>query len=67
MENKKLNIELNEYWHKCGDGCCDLYGTITTLNGVKLDCHNTDAETIVKQILEHLGYEVEIKTLNDGE
>jgi hypothetical protein len=56
MEN--LEITLNEYYYDCGDGCCTDYGTITTINGVELDCHNTDTETIVRQILEHLGYKV---------
>ncbi|MEK6829081.1 MAG: hypothetical protein AABY15_03060 [Nanoarchaeota archaeon] len=43
MEEKKVKIELNNYHHTCGDGCCDNYGTITTVNGVQLECHNEDA------------------------
>jgi hypothetical protein len=31
------------------------------VNGVELECHNTDTETIVRQILEHLGYKVTIE------
>jgi hypothetical protein len=58
---KTLKIKLEEYDYKCTDGCCDHYGTITTINGVELPCHNTDTETIVKQILEHLGYKVEFE------
>jgi hypothetical protein len=56
-----LNIKLEEYCHTCGDGCCTDYGTITTVNGEELPCHNQDASTIVKQILEHLGYKVEME------
>ena len=56
----KLNINLTEYTYECGDGCCTNFGTITTVNGVDLQCHNQDAETILRQVLEHLGYEVEI-------
>jgi hypothetical protein len=64
---KKLKIILNEYNHKCSDGCCDHYGTITTVNNVELPCHNQDAETILKQVLEHLGYDVEIECQYNGE
>jgi hypothetical protein len=54
----KINIELIEYNYKCGDGCCDNYGTITKVNGVELDSHNQDAATILEQVLQHLGYDV---------
>ena len=56
----KLIINLRDYAHECGDGCCYNWGTITTINGVELDCHNDDRETILEEILKHLGYEVEI-------
>lgn len=61
----KVKIELHEYGYHCGDGCCYNYGTITKVNGVEMSAHNQDAETIVRQILEHLGYEVEIETTCD--
>jgi len=56
----KIQISLSDYYYDCADGCCTNYGTITKVNGVELECHNQDTETIVIQILEHLGYEVEI-------
>ena len=56
-----LKIKLHEYGYSCGDGCCYNYGTITTVNDVELPCHNQDAETILRQVLEHLGYKVEIE------
>ena len=62
---KKLNILFTEYNHTCGDGCCLSYGTITTINSIELPFHNQDAETIVRQILEHLGYEVETTCIED--
>lgn len=62
---EELNIKLTEYCHKCGDGCCTNYGTITEINGEELPCHNQDAETILKQVLEHLGYKVNIETVTD--
>jgi hypothetical protein len=58
---KKLNITLEDYDSTCFDGCCYNYGTITTVNGVELECHNQDTESIVRQILEHLGYNVTIE------
>ena len=64
---KKIKITLHEYAYHCGDGCCFNYGTITTVNDSQLECHNQDAETIVRQILEHLGYSVEIETTHDNE
>jgi len=64
-EAVELNIKLTEYCHKCGDGCCTNYGTITEINGEELPCHNQDAETILKQVLEYLGYKVNIETVTD--
>lgn len=63
----KLLIELNEYSTTCGDGCCTDYGTTVKVNGTELACTNLDTGTIIKQILEHLGYEVEIKSTYNGE
>ena len=65
METNKLNISLAEYTYTCGDGCCTDFGTVTTVNGVELPCHNQDAETILRQVLEHLGYEVDIESSYD--
>jgi len=56
----KVKITLTDYWTKCGDGCCDNYGTVTNVNGVDLPSHNQDVDTILTQVLEHLGYEVEL-------
>jgi hypothetical protein len=64
-EAEKLNIIFEEYGHHCGDGCCYNYGTITTVNGVELETHNQDGETIVRQVLEHLGYKVEVEYRED--
>jgi hypothetical protein len=64
---KKLKINLNEYSHTCADGCCHTYGTITTVNDVELPSHNQDVATILTQVLEHLGYEVEIEETFDND
>lgn len=62
MGRKKLNIELNEFCYDCADGCCTNYGTITKINGQELELYNSDTATILRQVLEHLGYDVEIIT-----
>lgn len=62
---KKVAITFREYGYTCGDGCCYNYGTITTVDGEELNNHNQDTYTIVKGILEKLGYEVEIEELYD--
>lgn len=58
---KKLKISLHEYYYNCADGCCTNYGTVTTVNGEELTCHNQDTSTILKEVLKHLGYDVEIE------
>ena len=58
---KSLYIKLKEYSYTCSDGCCTDYGITTELNGEELPLHNSDTYTIVKQILENLGYVVEIE------
>lgn len=63
---EKLNIDIQEYYYNCGDGCCTNYGTIIKVNGVELASHNQDAYTILKNVLEFLGYEVEINETFGG-
>ena len=60
---QKLKVDIQEYYNTCGDGCCAYYGTITKVNGVELPLHNQDTYTILKQLLEHLGYDVEINDI----
>ena len=62
---EKLKIELIDYSYTCGDGCCTNYGTVTKVNGEELELHNQDASTVLRQVLEHLGYEVEIGEIYD--
>ncbi len=64
-QKEKVEINLHEYWRKCGDGCCDDYGTIVKVNGVETPSRNQDVETILRDVLEHLGYEVDITSSYD--
>lgn len=61
----ELKITFTEYGYSCGDGCCYNYGTITKVNGIQLPTHNQDPETIIRQILEHLGYKVQVEYIDD--
>lgn len=57
---KPVKIELIEYQHTCGDGCCLDYGTIVKVDGVECPYRNQDVGTILEQVLRQLGYEPEI-------
>lgn len=64
---KKIKIELDEYDYDCADGCCTNYGTIVTVNGEELTSQNKDVSTIIKNILSHIGYDVEVVEKFNGE
>ena len=64
---KKLFIEIDEWSYHCGDGCCLNYGTTVKVNDVEMPYQNQDVSTILEQVLNHLGYEVEIKETYNGE
>lgn len=67
MLNNNLKIELKDYCHRCSDGCCIDYGTIIIINGVELELHNQDVETILQQILEYLNHEINSELLENLE
>lgn len=56
----KHKIVLDDFHYQCGDGCCDVFGTSVTIDGVKLYCYNMDVDTILFNVLHHLGIEAEI-------
>lgn len=64
---KDIKIELDEWMYECGDGCCTNYGTTVKVDGVEMPLINQDAGTIVRQILTHLGYNVELIQTYNGE
>jgi hypothetical protein len=68
MDDKPLIvITLDDYCYNCSDGCCTNYGTLVKVNGVEMHFHNQDVKTILEQVLEHLGYDVEITQTDNGE
>ena len=58
----KVKITFENYNNSCADGCCLDYGTITEVNGEQV-VDSQDIETIVKRVLEKLGYKVEIESI----
>ena len=67
MEKPKIKIEIDDWTYDCPDGCCTNYGTTTKVNGEEMPLINQDAGTIVRMVLEHLGYEVELIETYNGE
>ena len=62
---EKLKIELKGYRYTCPDGCCLEYRTMVKINGEEMPYNDEDVETILEQVLEHLGYDVEIYRTDD--
>lgn len=60
-KKEKITIELKEWDHTCGDGCCYTYGIEIYVNGKLIEGEDGySSKTALSAVLEHLGYEVEI-------
>ena len=56
-KDEELLIELEDYDHKCADGCCYTYGTNIYVNGEQLeDEDGTSHSQLLKAVLNKLGY-----------
>lgn len=56
-EDEELLIELEEWDHKCSDGCCYTYGTNIYVNGEQIeDEDGTNSHQLLKAVLNKLGY-----------
>ena len=64
-QKKKIHIKLVDFGM---DGSSEYfanhYGTHTYVNGERLRLINMDRATILEQVLEHLGYTVEVEDEN---
>jgi len=60
---EKLKIKLERWESVCADGCCHDWGLRKTINGVELFNQNDDVGFAIQDILEHLGYEVELEEI----
>lgn len=57
----RITVRFEEWEYTCRDGCCYEWGTTVYINGEQVTQFNAGApEANIIEILEHLGYEVEI-------
>jgi hypothetical protein len=53
-------LKTNAWEHNCADGCCHTYGTDVWINNTKVTQGDFDSiQSILKEVLESLGYNVE--------
>jgi hypothetical protein len=58
---ENLKIKTKSWDYTCGDGCCYTWGTDVFINGKKITKGKSDnINTILKDVLEHLGYQIKI-------
>lgn len=56
-EDEELLIELEDWNHSCGDGCCYTYGVNIYINGEQIeDEDGTSSHQLLKAVLTKLGY-----------
>ena len=56
LEDEVL-IELEDWDHRCGDGCCYTYGVNIYINGEQLENEDgTNLHQLIKAVLTKLGY-----------
>jgi hypothetical protein len=56
-KSKELLIELEEWDHTCGDGCCYTYGIDIFINGERIeDEDGSNPHQLLKAVLNKLGY-----------
>lgn len=68
MTDTKISIELRDWDHTCGDGCCSTYGTDVILNGETIGTiESYDLERGLSLILGKLGIEADIERAYDDD
>lgn len=66
MKDKNILIEIKEWEHSCGDGCCTDYETRIKVNDLEFDPYSLSIGEIIKTVLESLNYNVDlIETYNN--
>lgn len=61
MDNMKIKLTLVDWDYTCADGCCYDWGTDVFVNGEEVSTYQSSLEQTLRDVLEHLGYEVEIE------
>jgi hypothetical protein len=58
---ENLKIKTKSWDYTCGDGCCTTWGQDVFINNEKVSTGDyNNIELILKEVLEHLGYEIDI-------
>lgn len=57
---RKIKIELHDYSHDCEDVCCTDCVTIVDVDGIEMPYRYQDTFTILDQVLNPVGYDVEV-------
>ncbi|HWL22285.1 MAG TPA: hypothetical protein VNR38_00795 [Ureibacillus sp.] len=60
MAKKKLKVTFEEWDYECGDGCCYEWGRAVYIDGEHIHNH-ADSDQAIIEVLQHLGYEVEVE------
>ena len=55
-----IKIDLKNWTHTCGDGCCTEWGVDILLNGKELEGNGGDVKETLTVIFKELGINVEI-------
>ena len=56
-KNEELLIELEDWNHRCGDGCCYTYGVNIFVNGEQIEGEDgTSSHQLLTAVLNKLGY-----------
>ena len=53
-------IEIEQWSHTCGDGCCDYYGIDVIVNDKRISCRTDEIDEVVYVILKEFGIEAEV-------
>jgi len=48
----EMKIELQPYWHTCGDGCCDEYGYNVLVDGKIIGSIGEDSQELAELLNE---------------
>ena len=63
---KKIKIGFKPYEYECGDHCCYETGSDIYVDDKEIGSNTFDTpDHLLKMVLEHLGYEVEMEWLDD--
>jgi hypothetical protein len=52
-----INIEIKDWDHTCGDGCCYTWGKAVYVNGKEVTQHAENTEELLEGLMLMLGFE----------